>query len=316
MNNTNNNYEKDTYKAGEGSRMSQNVQQEFVNKELWEKFRKRFKSNTTEASYRSDISELCRFCGKNLKDADRGDVERYYAFMKNKMDSGRISPLTVTKKFRELHSFLKFAADETGDEAEYRDYFYPYLKNMEKERGLARSIPVEDMDALLEAASDDLMAYTILTLMYRAGISSTEIAGLNGAEDFALYGDEGYVLLSGREEPCYIPEDAWEILMKYMDQRDEHPSLFYNRSGRRLNIMYISRMMKRYCRKAGIENYSAEAVRNCCAFNLFSYGASPKQVADQMGRTQQQIRRYRGMSYRGNLRRQADELVKIRIESP
>ena len=42
----------------------------------------------------------------------------------------------------------------------------------------------------------------------------------------------------------------------------------------------------------------------------------PKQVADQMGRTQQQIRRYRGMSYRGNLRRQADELVKIRIESP
>ena len=94
--------------------MSQNVQQEFVNKELWEKFRKRFKSNTTEASYRSDISEFCRFCGKNLKDADRGDVERYYAFMKNKMDSGRISPLTVTKKFRELHSFLKFAADETG----------------------------------------------------------------------------------------------------------------------------------------------------------------------------------------------------------
>lgn len=296
--------------------MSQNVPQEFVNKKLWEMFRKRFKSPTTEASYWSDITEFCRFCGKKLEDADKRDVDHYYTYMKKRIESGRISPLTVTKKFREIHSFLQFAEDETGDARAYRDYFYPYLKNMEKEKGLARSIPVEDMDALLKAASDDLAVYTILTLMYRAGLSSTEIAGLSGPEDFVLYGDDGYVLLPGRKEPCYIPQDAWEILMKYMDQRESYPSLFYNRSGRRLNTMYISRMMKRYCQKAGIENYSAEAVRNCCAFNLFSYGASPKQVADQMGRTQQQIRRYRGVSYRGNLRRQADELVKIRIESP
>ena len=296
--------------------MSQNVPEEFVNKNLWEMFRKRFKSHTTEASYWSDIMEFCRFCGKNLKDADRGDVEQYYAFMKNKMDSGRISPLTVTKKFRELHSFFKFAEEEAGHDAVYRDWFYPYLKNMEKEKGLARSIPVEDMDALLKAAADDLAAYTMLTLMYRAGLSSTEITGLNGPDDLVLYGEDGYVLLPERKEPCYIPQDAWAILMEYLDQREVHPSLFYNRSGRRLNTMYISRMMKKYCQKAGISQYSAESVRNCCAFNLFSYGATPGQVAEQMGRTQQQIRRYKGVSYRGNLKRKADELVKIRIESP
>lgn len=296
--------------------MSQNVQQEFVNKELWEIFKKRFKSETTEASYWSDIMEFCRFCGKNLKDTKRGDVERYYAFMRNKIENGRISPLTVTKKFRELHSFLQFAAKEWDDGTEYTDDFYPYLKSMEKERALSRSVPVDEMDALLEAASEDMMSYTILTLLYRAGLSSTEIAGLNGPEDFVMYGDEGYVLLSGREEPCYIPEDAWEILMKYLDLREIHPSLFYNRRGRRLNTMYISRMMKKYCRKAGINDHSAEAVRNCCAFNLFSYGASPKQVAEQMGRTQQQIRRYRSMNYRGSLCRHADQLVRIRIESP
>ena len=222
----------------------------------------------------------------------------------------------MTKKFRELHSFFKFAEEEAGDDAAYRDWFYPYLKNMEKEKGLARSIPVEDMDALLKAAADDLAVYTMLTLMYRAGLSSTEITGLNGPDDLVLYGEDGYVLLPERREPCYIPPDAWAILMEYLDQREVHPSLFYNRNGRRLNTMYISRMMKKYCQKAGISQYSAEAVRNCCAFNLFSYGATPGQVAEQMGRTQQQIRRYKGVSYRGNLRRKADELVKIRIESP
>ena len=316
MNNTNNKSKNISYKAGEAGRMSQNVHEEFVNKNLWEMFRKRFKSHTTEASYWSDIMEFCRFCGKKAEDAGKEDADRYYAYMKERAESGKISPLTVTKKFRELHSFFKFAEEEAEDDAVYRNWFYPYLKNMEKEKGLARSIPVEDMDALLEAAADDRAVYTMLTLMYRAGLSSTEITGLNGPDDLVLYGEDGYVLLPERKELCYIPRDAWKILMEYLDQREVHPSLFYNRSGRRLNTMYISRMMKKYCQKAGISQYSAEAVRNCCAFNLFSYGATPGQVAEQMGRTQQQIRRYKGVSYRGNLRRMADELVKIRIESP
>ena len=84
-------------------------------------------------------------------------------------------------------------------------------------------------------------------------------------------------------------------LKEYMDQRLVCDTLFYNRSGRPLNTMYISRMMKKYCSLAGIRNYSAQAVRNSCAFNMFAYGASDGQTARQMGRTEQQIRRYRGL---------------------
>lgn len=57
-------------------------------------------------------------------------------------------------------------------------------------------------------------------------------------------------------------------------------------------------MMKKYCEKAKIPSYSAEAVRNCCAFNLFAYGATEEQVSDQMGRTVCQIKRYKGMGYK------------------
>ena len=198
MNNTNNKYREMSYKEREGSRMSQNVHTEFVNKKVWDMFKKRFKSHTTEASYWSDITEFCRFCGKKAEDTEKKDVDRYYSYMKKKAESGIISPLTVTKKFRELHSFFKFAEEEAEDGAVYRDYFYPYLKNMEKEKGLARSIPIEDMDALLKAASDDLAVYTILTLMYRAGLSSTEITGLDGPEDFIMYGEDGYAMVFER----------------------------------------------------------------------------------------------------------------------
>ena len=288
--------------------MSQNDLKEFVNTEIWNLFCERFKSETTRASYESDLREFCNFTGKHFSEIDSSDVREYHEFMKKRIEEGKISPLTVTKKFRELHSFSEFSGGT--------DYFYPWLKGMEKEKNLARSVPVEDMDALLKAAAGDRAVYAILALMYRAGLTSTEIISLNGEDDFTAYEDGVYVYLESRREPCYIPKDAWEILSGYMAEREIHESLFYNRNGRRLNSMYISRMMKKYCQLAGIPGYSAEAVRNCCAFNLFAYGADPRQTAEQMGRTEQQIRRYRGVSYRGNLRKQANDLVKLKVEKP
>lgn len=300
-----------------------NEKEFFVNPKIWNLFCDRFKSSITQASYWSDIQEFCRFTGKAFDKASPADVKAYYDHMQECIERGKISSLTLTKKFREMHSFAEFLIqyerennDQGGSPAGMGDPFYPYLKTMKKEEKLARSVPVEDMDALLSAASDDLMAYTILTLMYRAGLSSTEITELTGEDDFVIYDDGGYAMLRGRRELCHIPADAWEILTEYMAQRERHPSLFYNRSGRPLNKMYISRMMKKYCAKAGVQGYSAEAVRNSCAFNMFAYGASAVEVAEQMGRTELQIKRYKGVSYRGNLRRRANDLVKMHIEKP
>lgn len=285
-----------------------NADLEYVNIETWNLFRSRFKSEKTEASYWSDIREFCLFAEKAFTKAEAVDVKRYYDHLSQKIREGKLSPRTMTKKFRELHSYAAFCAET--------DLFYPYLKGMVKEAETALCVPVEDMDALLKAAAEDSMAYAILTLMYRAGLSSTEIMQIRGEEDFICYDEGIYLQVQGRRELCYIPEDAWTILRGYMDQREKYETLFFNRSGRPLNGMYISRMMKRYCAKAGIKGYSAQAVRNSCAFNLFAYGASSAQTAEQMGRTEQQIRRYKGAGYRKNLKRHVSDLVKMRIESP
>lgn len=294
-----------------------NVNDEYVNISMWNIFCSRFKSDSTAASYCSDIQEFCRFTGKKFEDTDKDNVQNYYNMLQKEIREGRLKPLTVTKKFRELHSFASFLISE-GEMQSYSDHdpFWPYLKNMEKESALADSIPVEDMDALLRASKDDKMAYTILTLLYRAGLTSTEIISLKAEDDFFSYENSIYVLPAGRKEPCYIPADAWEILKDYMNTRSNFPSLFYNRSGRPLNTMYISRMMKKYCQKAGISNYSAQDVRNTCAFNLCAYGVTPAQTAEQMGRTEQQINRYYGSGYRNNLKKHVSDLVKIRIEKP
>ena len=201
--------------------MSRESEQQYVDLKVWDLFRNRFKSPTTEASYWSDIMEFCRMTGKPFTETTRTDVKKYYDRITDRMRNGIISPITRTKKFRELHSFASFLMEQ-GDYmpgSEF-DHFYPYLKNMKKETVRAGSVPVEDMDALLSAASDDLMAYTILTLMYRAGLTSTEIIELKSEDDFAGYERGALAMLKSRQDPCYIPEDAWKILKKYMAGRD------------------------------------------------------------------------------------------------
>ena len=60
----------------------------------------------------------------------------------------------------------------------------------------------------------------------------------------------------------------------------------------------------------------SHAHQNTCAVTMFAYEASPEQVARQMGVTQIQIKRYKNLSYRDNLVRAANELVKVRVEPP
>ena len=122
--------------------MSQNCEQEFVNTEIWNLFKNRFKSDTTEASYWSDIQEFCRMTGKSFDKAGDAEVKRYYEAMQARILEGRISPLTLTKKFRELHSFAQFIIEHDGADSEKRDPFSSYLKRLAKEEPLARSVPV------------------------------------------------------------------------------------------------------------------------------------------------------------------------------
>ena len=80
--------------------------------------------------------------------------------------------------------------------------------------------------------------------------------------------------------------------------------------------MYISRLNKKYTKLAGVPSYSAEALRNSCAFTMFSYNANAKQVAKQMGVTPTMIRRYQNVTYKENLLKNVNQLVKLKVELP
>ena len=303
-----------TYNVIEGFRFAENVNKrgegimksQFASEltmRIWIDFKSHFKSQTTEASYQSDLDEIMEYTGKDFLKLSCADVDNYYNYMKERIDEGQLKGSTAAKKFRELHSFAQYLCENRENyHIQSEDLYEPYLKLLEKQEKLAKSVPVGDIDKLFEAAKNDRMAYCIFALLYRMGLSSTEIIELS-SNDFYRYENGIYVEIQERRELSYVPEDVEEILLSYLEERTENKWLFYNRRGNQLNTMYISRLMKKYTSLAGIPNYSAQSLRNTCGFTLSSYGASPKQTAAQLGITTTQIQRYDGKADKNQLQK-------------
>ncbi len=293
---------------------------------IWPQFLLHFKSDTTKASYEADLAEFLGFIKKDFLDMEQRDADQFFTYLQKKVKAGVLRASTVSKKIRELHSLAAYILENQQElevilRSDYRDWFAEYLPQLERQEKFVKMVPLADIDRLLQAVQDDMLAYTILVLLYRVGLSATEIIALY-PEDFGRYEEGVYVFPKKRKEPAYVPEDAWKVLETYLAEKEnagnepEGEPLFLNRQGRPLNLMYISRMLKKTAEKAGTPFYSAQQLRNSCGVTLYAYGAEAGQVASSLGITQTQIRRYRNLTYRDQIKKEAGQLVMLEVRPP
>ena len=285
---------------------------------IWPDFANNFKSESSVGSYLSDINEFMDFIKKDFLILSASDVNNYYNEMKAKVTNGDIQGNTMAKKFKELHSFAMFIIENRKEYCvpdTFRDFFFEYLGFVEKQEKLAKTIPLDHMDRLLAAAQDNLMAYCILVLLQRVGMTSTDVIELKPS-DFAVYDNGVYAFLQDRERVFFIPDDVYKILEQYMQTINQSEYLFVNSRGNPLNTMYISRLLKKYTQKAGVPSYSAESIRNSCAAMMFAYGVPAKSIAAQMGTTMLHINRYKNMFYKDEVLKSANNMVKVHIDPP
>ena len=135
---------------------------------IWPDFVNNFKSESSVGSYLSDINEFMDFIKKDFLILSAADVNNYYNEMKSKVANGDIQGNTMAKKFKELHFFLLYLSRIIVKEYcvpdTLKDYFLEYLRFVEKQEKLAKTIPLDHMDRLLAVAQDNIMAYCILVL--------------------------------------------------------------------------------------------------------------------------------------------------------
>lgn len=289
-----------------------------ISQVIWPEFAKQFRSESSVGSYQSDIDEFMELAQKDFLNILADDVKQYYTIMKKRVVDGIIQGNTMAKKFNELHSFAMFISENRKDfqvPDTFQDHFFEYLKYVEKQGKLAKTIPLEHMDRLLEVAQSDMMAYCIIVLLQRTGMMSTDIIELKKA-DIAIYDNGVYAFLQEKERVFYIPDDVYKVLQEYIQINSKGEYLFVNSRDNPLNTMYISRLLKKYTQKAGIPSYSAESIRNSCAAMMFAYGVPAKSIAAQMGITMQHINRYKNMFYKDDVLKPANNMVKVHIDPP
>lgn len=283
----------------------------------WMDFSKRLEE-VSRNSYCGDINEYMDYCKKDLLNTKRADASRYYEYLMSKVRESKMKATTMGKKIREIHKFSEYICHE---KAKYQvpgvfdDFFYEYLIRLANSDQLVSPVPMEDLDALLKAAEQNPMYYTMLVLFGRMGLLSTEVCALK-PNDLVSDPNGVFIILRDSDEMRYVPEDVADVLEHYLSVRKDCEYLFYNRSGNKLNVQYCHLMMKKLTAQAGVPGYSARDLRNTCGSIMFAYGAKPEQVAGQLGITQMHIKRYDNVLYADNLGKAANNLVKIKIEPP
>ena len=65
---------------------------------IWIDFKSHFKSQTTEASYQSDLDEIMEYTGKDFLKLSCTDVDDYYHYMKERVEEGQLKGSTAAKK--------------------------------------------------------------------------------------------------------------------------------------------------------------------------------------------------------------------------
>jgi len=156
---------------------------------------------------------------------------------------------------------------------------------------LPKALNAADADRLLDAAAAarkmPKRAYAIVRLALDLGLRSGEIAHLNLND---IDWQAGTLTLRGtkslRQDVVPLPEETGKALAGYLQNERpliRHPAVFVRQvAGRNLPITScaIQKVIKRSCRRIGLPDASAHALRHTVACRLVERGSSLKEVAD------------------------------------
>ena len=198
-------------------------------------------SQRTVESYGEDLTAF-ESCFKNLSaeltwESVDSDVIR--GWMEEMMDKGN-NATSINRRLSALRSFYRFALSR---HLVKRDPSH-MIKGPKKEKPLPKFIREADIDRLLEPEMwkdtyDDLLARTIILILYTTGLRLSELVGLD--DEMVDFVNSQLKVTGKRNKQRIIPfgNELAEELRKYIAARDEKvvrvtPGLLLTEKGRRI----------------------------------------------------------------------------------
>lgn len=270
-----------------------------MEKYILEKRKKNLSNHTIELEERAILS-FFKFLASHYSISDVREIKKehinsYYDYIQSykKIDGNPLSHSFKYSIARTLFSWLNFLVDN-----EY--IFLNPIKEIGFEppnRFLPKNVLSEDEICLLLETPNiktftGLRDRTILELLYGSALRSSELRNLK-LHDLDL--ENCFIFVSGKgskDRVVPITRTARRFIKKYLQKSrlsftSKNPSieyLFTNFSGGKMSMLTLSRIIRKYVVKAGIQKkITPHTLRHTCATHLIARGASVRYVQELLG---------------------------------
>ncbi|MDQ6957819.1 MAG: tyrosine-type recombinase/integrase [Mariprofundaceae bacterium] len=244
----------------------------------------RLASGHTVAAYRRDLECFLAHCGDiPLSAIHRRQVQDWLV----SAHASGLAPASLARRLSALRSFLDTAVRMSWCAENAADGIAP----PKQAKRLPRTLPPEQTTLLLQPthAESESRDLALLAVMYGCGLRVSEVAGLNMAD---IDMDEAEMRVrgkGGKERVAPVPDGVRTLLSDYLDQRMGHTdinqqALFLNRSGGRLSVRGIQRMLKKRALATGADvSVTPHRLRHSFATDLLVGGVDLRAIQELLG---------------------------------
>jgi len=246
----------------------------------------------TMDAYSRDAALFIEFLENNAYPArpDTVDVKQLRHYLGEMRREG-LSRATVARRLSALRTFFKYLKKKGFIESNPA----AMMESSRRERKLPQYLYRDEMEALLappeKETPDALRDHALLETLYSTGLRVSEIASLDVD---SVAPDGGQLRVTGKrnkERIVLVGSRAAEAVRRYVERgrpillkSKTDTALFLNKSGTRLTVRSIQRMVKKHINRIALDkDITPHSLRHTFATHLLEGGADLRTVQSLLG---------------------------------
>ena len=236
------------------------------------------KSPTTQLCYRSTLEKFLQFIDKPLAEVRLEDLQLWERGLK-----ARFKDTTVVNKVLVIKSLFSFCVKVGWLNINVGSF----LKTPKAKDTIAeRILDAKDVKALIKYGVKTERDRLMLSLMYGCGLRVSEVIGLTW-NDLRHHKDGGKATVFGKGSKTrivLIPSKLWHQLKEFEKYNRVNQYCFVSRNENQMERSVIHRMIKRACKRAGIDDRtSSHWLRHSHASHSLEAGCNLRLLQQSLG---------------------------------